>query len=198
AKSIAFENTAGPGGAQAVALRVAGNYSAFFNCAFRGYQDTLYVDQGHQFYRNCEIAGTIDFIYGQSSTLIQNSTILVRNPAQGQQNVVVADGTFQFNKFRTGIVLQNCSIIPDVDLKPYLQIVKTYLARPWKPFSTAVFINNYIDGFVQPEGYMIWNETHPNTENSYFAEFGNIGPVAKTTTRVKWAKGLISKKAASI
>ncbi|GAU36419.1 hypothetical protein TSUD_38870 [Trifolium subterraneum] len=80
--------------------------------------------------------------------------------------------------FSTGIVLQNCSIMPDVELKPYLQTMKTYLARPWKPFSTAVFLNKYIDDFVQRDEYMIWNKTQPNTEHSYFAEFENIGPDA--------------------
>jgi pectinesterase len=198
AKSITFENTAGAIGKQAVAIRVAGDKSAFFDCAFHGHQDTLYVDKGSQFYRDCEISGTIDFIYGHSSTLIQNSKILVRNPLKNQSNVVVADGTKQYNRFRTGIVLQNCSIMPDVGFKPYVQTVKTYLARPWKNFSTAVFLENYIADFVQRDGYMIWSKEQPNIEHPYFAEFGNTGPGANATARVYWAKGLITKKAASI
>jgi pectinesterase len=68
---------------------------------------------------------------------------------QGQDNVVVADDNFCNSMFNTEIVLQNCSIMPDVELKPYLQTGKTYLVRPWKLFSTAVFLNNYTDDFVQ-------------------------------------------------
>jgi pectinesterase len=145
------------------------------------------------------ISGTIDFIYGHSSTLIQNSKILLRKPLlDGQSNVVVADATSKYSRFRTGIVLQNCSIIPDDDLKPYLHLVKTYLARPWDKFSTAVFLENYIADFVDREGYMIWSKDKPNIEHPYFAEFGNTGPGANATARVYWAKGLITKKAASI
>ncbi|KAK2431047.1 pectinesterase [Trifolium repens] len=199
AKSISFENTAGAIGMQAVAIRVGGDKSAFFDCAFYGHQDTLYVDQGLQFYRDCVISGTIDFIYGHSSTLIQNSKILLRKPLlDGQSNVVVADATSKYSRFRTGIVLQNCSIIPDDDLKPYLHLVKTYLARPWDKFSTAVFLENYIADFVDREGYMIWSKDKPNIEHPYFAEFGNTGPGANATARVYWAKGLITKKAASL
>jgi pectinesterase len=82
----------------------------------------------------------------------------------------------------------------DVELKPYLQTVETYLARPWMPFSTAVFLNNYIEHFVQRDGYMMWNKTQLNTKQFYFIDFGNIDPSANTTTWVKWAKCLINKK----
>ncbi|PNY08310.1 pectinesterase [Trifolium pratense] len=198
AKYIKIENTADATGEQAVAIRVVGDRSAFYNCAFRSHQDTLFVDNGRQFYRDCEISGTIDFIYGRSSTLIQNSQILVRKPLEGQSNVVVADGTSAYSRFTTGIVLQNCSILPDNEFKPYLHTTKTYLARPWGQFSTAVFLENYIADFIQMDGYLIWSKDQPNIENPYFAEFGNTGPGANATARVSWAKGLISKKAASI
>ncbi|RHN57202.1 putative pectinesterase [Medicago truncatula] len=134
------------------------DHSSFFNCEFRGYQDTLYVDQGYQFYRNCKTYGTIDFIYGHSTTLIQNSTILVRKPALGQSNVVVADVTNINTNLSTDIVLQNYSISPNVELTPFPPTVKTYLARPWQAFSTAVFLNNYIDDFIHQDGYMIWTK----------------------------------------
>ncbi|XP_004503204.1 pectinesterase-like [Cicer arietinum] len=193
AMSIAFENKAGPKAQQAVALLVEGDQSVFFRCAFLGYQDTLYANRGRQFYRNCEIYGTIDFIFGEfGTTLIQNSKILVRKPIQGQQNVVVADGS-SLKGTHTGIVLQNYSIMPHIELYPYRLTVKTYLARSWKAFSRAVFINNYFDELIQRDGYMIWNVNETNTKNSYFAEFGNIGPGANASARVKWAKGVITK-----
>lgn len=43
---------------------------------------------------------------------------------------------------------------------------------------------------------MIWKINETNTENSYFAEFGNIGPSANATTKVKWAKGVINRNEA--
>lgn len=196
AKSIAFENTAGPEGHQAVALRVQGDRSAFFDCALRGFQDTLYAHAHRQFYRNCEISGTIDFIFGYGTTLIQNSKIIVRRPGPNQQNIVVADGTDQ-KSMPTGIVLQGCEIMPEAGLSADRLTVKSYLARPWKAFSRAVFIENVIGDLIQPEGYIPWNPIEPNTQNAYFVEFGNTGPGSNAQARAQWAKGLISKEEAS-
>ncbi|GAU22657.1 hypothetical protein TSUD_234790 [Trifolium subterraneum] len=110
------------------------------------------------------------------------------------------DSSSTFAKFFTAksITFENTAGPEDVELKPNLQTVKTYLARPWEPFSTAVFLNNYIDGFVRRDGYRIWSNDQPNIKTPYFAEFGNTGPGANATERVKWAKGLISKRAAAI
>ncbi|MED6113035.1 hypothetical protein PIB30_067282 [Stylosanthes scabra] len=197
AKSIAFENTAGAEGHQAVALRIQGDRSAFFDCAMRGYQDTLYAHAHRQFYRNCEISGTIDFIFGYGTTLIQNSRIIVRKPMSNQQNIVVADGTDQKN-MPTGIVLQNCEIMAEPALYPDRLTVRTFLARPWKAFSRAVFIENNIGDLIQPQGYIPWNPpTEANTDHCYFVEFGNTGAGANAQARAKFAKGLISKDEAA-
>ncbi|MED6164522.1 hypothetical protein PIB30_090942 [Stylosanthes scabra] len=197
AKSIAFENTAGAEGHQAVALRIQGDRSAFFDCAMRGYQDTLYAHAHRQYYRNCEISGTIDFIFGYGTTLIQNSKIIVRKPMSNQQNIVVADGTDQKN-MPSGIVLQNCEIMAEPALYPDRLTVRTFLARPWKAFSRAVFIENNIGDLIQPQGYIPWNPpTEANTDHCYFAEFGNTGAGANAQARAKFAKGLISKNDAA-
>ncbi|MBA0844199.1 hypothetical protein Goarm_001314, partial [Gossypium armourianum] len=92
AKSMGFQNTAGPEKHQAVALRIQSDKSAFFNCRIDAYQNTLYNQVNRQFFRNCVISGTIDFIFGDSSTVIQNSLIIVRRPMNNQFNTVTAQG----------------------------------------------------------------------------------------------------------
>ncbi|KAK7269561.1 hypothetical protein RIF29_22293 [Crotalaria pallida] len=183
-KSMAFENTAGAAGHQAVALRNQGDMSAFFDCAMHGYQDTLYVQTNRQFYRNCEISGTIDFIFGSSSTLIQNSRIIVRKPGPSQFNTVTADGTKQRN-MATGIVLQNCEILPEKELYPVRFDFKSYLGRPWKDYARTVVMESTIGDFIQPEGWTPWSGTL-FLDTLYYAEYANTGPGANLNGRVKW------------
>jgi pectinesterase len=78
ARGITFENTAGPEQHQAVALRVEGDQCAFQGCAILGHQDSLYTHSLRQFYKDCTIAGTVDFIFGNSAAVFQTCKIVVR------------------------------------------------------------------------------------------------------------------------
>ncbi|RZC82195.1 hypothetical protein C5167_044974 [Papaver somniferum] len=80
ATNITFENRAGPYKGQAVALRVSSKRAVFYRCSFLGYQDTLYVHKNVQFFRECDVYGTTDFICGDSSVVIQKSHIYTRAP----------------------------------------------------------------------------------------------------------------------
>src|SRR5215813_327460 len=66
AENITFENTAGPVG-QALALRVDGDRVSFKNCRFLGWQDTILLNRGRQYFENCYIAGHVDFIFGAAT-----------------------------------------------------------------------------------------------------------------------------------
>lgn len=92
ARDMTFENTAGPHKHQAVALRVSSDLSIFYRCSFKGYQDTLLVHSLRQFYRDCHIYGTIDFIFGDASAVFQNCDIFVKRPMDSQSNMITAQG----------------------------------------------------------------------------------------------------------
>ncbi|GAU11347.1 hypothetical protein TSUD_343380 [Trifolium subterraneum] len=197
ARDMTFQNTAGPIGEQAVAFHNQGDRSAIVNCHFEGYQDTLYVHANRQFYRDCVISGTIDFIFGTSHTLIQNSEIILRKPGVNQTvNTITADGTGVSKDMFTGIVIQNCTIVPDKELIPVITKVKSYLGRPWKELSRTVFMESNLGDVIDPKGWTPWpdNGTEINIDRCYYAEYANTGLSANTSQRVKWKgyQGIIS------
>ncbi|KAL9365829.1 hypothetical protein Peur_043702 [Populus x canadensis] len=183
ARDMGFRNTAGAIKHQAVALMSNADMSAFYRCSMDAFQDTLYTHANRQFYRECNIYGTVDFIFGNSAVVIQNSNILPRKPMEGQQNTITAQGRIDPNQ-NTGISIQNCTILPFGDLSS----VKTYLGRPWKNYSTTVFMRSMMGSLIDPAGWLPWiGDTAPPT--IFYAEFENFGPGASTKNRVKW-KGL--------
>ncbi|MBA0802288.1 hypothetical protein Gohar_012599 [Gossypium harknessii] len=187
AKSMGFQNTAGPEKHQAVALRIQSDKSAFFNCRIDAYQDTLYNQANHQLFRNCVISGTIDFIFGDSPTVIQNSLIIVRRPMDNQFNIVTAQGK-DFIDENTGTVIQNCKIVPEQKLFNDRFKIATYLGRPWKKFSTTIIMESILGDFIKPEGWILF-EGHDKVnyeETLYYAEYNNRGPGANLNARVNW------------
>uniref|UniRef100_A0ACD5V0W2 Uncharacterized protein n=1 Tax=Avena sativa TaxID=4498 RepID=A0ACD5V0W2_AVESA len=183
-KSMGFVNTAGPDGHQAVALHVQGDFSVFFNCRFEGYQDTLYVHANRQFFRNCEVLGTIDFIFGNSAALFQNCLMTVRKPMESQGNMITAHGRTDKN-MPTGIVLQGCKIVPEQALFPVRMDIPSYLGRPWKEFARTVVMESTIGDFIKPEGWSVWMGDI-GLSTLYYAEYANTGPGAGTSKRVTW------------
>ncbi|GLJ10953.1 hypothetical protein SUGI_0138700 [Cryptomeria japonica] len=184
AKDIQIRNTAGPEKHQAVALLVASDFSTFLSCNFSAYQDTLYVRKYRQFYRDCWISGTVDFIFGDSVVVIQNSTLVARRPGENQKNALTAQGRTDPNE-NTGIVIQNCHITGEADLVANIDSFPTYLGRPWKNFSRTVFMLSQLDGLINPAGWLEW-DGNAGLKTLQYYEYENSGPGGATTHRVDW------------
>lgn len=73
---ITFENSAGRVG-QAVALHVEGDRATFRHCRLLGNQDRLFlaIENSRQYYQDCYIEGTTDFIFGASTAVFERCTI---------------------------------------------------------------------------------------------------------------------------
>lgn len=149
-----------------------------------GNQDTLYVQAGRQFYRNCVISGTIDFIFGDATVVIQNSLLIVRRPMDNQLNAVTAQGRKERHQ-PTGIVIHNCRIVPEQKLFADRFKIPTYLGRPWKEFSRTVIMESTLADFIQPAGWFPWAGNFA-LDTLYYAEYANRGPGARTNQRVHW------------
>jgi len=176
AENITFENSAGPVG-QAVAVRTDGDMAAFKNCRFIGFQDTLYPhgENSRQYYKNCYIEGTVDFIFGWSTAVFEDCTIFCKD-----HGYITAPSTNENTRF--GFVFLNCKITGGAPVNSF------YLGRPWRPFGKSVFISCEMGPHIKPEGWHNWNK--PDAEKTaFFAEYKNTGPGSKGT-RVEWSHQL--------
>ncbi|PHU26596.1 Pectinesterase/pectinesterase inhibitor 18 [Capsicum chinense] len=184
AQDLRFQNTAGPQKHQAVALRVGADFSVINRCKMDAFQDTLYTHTLRQFYRDCYITGTVDFIFGNAAVVFQNCKLAARKPMSGQKNMVTAQGREDPNQ-NTGTSIQKCDIIPSSDLGAVKGSVKTYLGRPWKEYSRTVFMQSNIGDHIDPAGWSEWKGDFA-LKTLYYGEYMNKGPGAGTSNRVKW------------
>jgi pectinesterase len=183
AERITFQNSSGPVG-QAVAVRVDGDQVVFKGCRFLGFQDTLYPhgEKSRQYYKDCYIEGTVDFIFGWSTAVFDNCTIFCK-----KEGYITAASTIENAPF--GFVFMNCKITGDGSEGSF------YLGRPWRPFAKTVFISCYLDKQIKPEGWHNWKK--PDAERtSYYAEYKSSGPGANATARVPWSHQLTDEQAA--
>ncbi|KAJ9183673.1 hypothetical protein P3X46_007496 [Hevea brasiliensis] len=184
ARDITFENTAGAAKHQAVALRSDSDLSVFFRCEIKGYQDTLYTHTMRQFYRECRISGTVDFIFGDATAVFQNCQILAKKGLSNQKNTITAQGRKDPNE-PTGFSIQFCNISADIDLLPYTNSTYTYLGRPWKNFSRTVVMQSYMSDVIRPQGWLEWSGDQ-YLDTLHYGEYLNYGPGAGLANRVKW------------
>ncbi|KAJ4824656.1 hypothetical protein Tsubulata_047778 [Turnera subulata] len=182
--NLTIRNTAGAIKHQAVALRNGADLSVFYNCSFEGYQDTLYTHSMRQFYRECDVYGTVDFIFGNAAVVLQNCNLYPRLPMSGQFNAVTAQGRTDPNQ-NTGTSIHNCTITAAPDLAASNATVNTYLGRPWKEYSRTVVMQSFLDSLINPAGWSVWSGDFA-LNTSYYAEYDNQGPGSDTTNRVTW------------
>lgn len=182
AKNLTIENKAGRVG-QAVALHIEGDRASIINCRLLGNQDTVYTarDTSRQYYKQCYIEGTTDFIFGAATAVFQNCTI--KNLSN---SYITAASTTQGQRF--GYVFLDCKVIADTAAK------RCYLGRPWRPYARTVFINTELGSHIRPEGWHNWGKPD-NEKTAFYAEYNSKGPGANPSKRVPWSKQLTKKQA---
>lgn len=176
AENITFENAAGPVG-QAVACFVGGDRAAFRNCRFLGNQDTLYTwCPGRQYYKDCYLEGTVDFIFGRSTAVFDGCRIHAK-----RRGYLTAPSTDK--GARCGYLFLDCSLTADEGVD------RVFLSRPWRDYAHAVFARCEMGAHIHPEGWHNWNK--PEREKTVtYAEYANYGPGADTSARVRFGKQL--------
>jgi pectinesterase len=186
AENITFENSAGPVG-QAVAVMVAGDQAIFRNCRFLGFQDTLYTwgKTSRQYYEDCYIEGTVDFIFGSSTAVFNRCEINVKRSGC----CLTAASTPENTKY--GYVFLNCKLTAADG------VTGVYLGRPWRPYAKTVFYNCEMGKHIIPEGWNNWDKKDAE-KTTFYAEYGSKGAGANRAGRVKWSHQLKSHQASAL
>lgn len=174
---------------QAVALMTTGknDRAVFRNVTIRGYQDTLFVDAGRQWFHGCRIEGHVDFIFGAGQAVFEQCEIVSRNRAnKNPTGYITAPSTSGSKPY--GFLFVDSRFLKEESVPAG----SVRLGRPWHPRAdlsvngSAVFMHCYMDDHLGPEGYApisgvnaagerIWFEVD---ENSRFFEYDNNGPGA--------------------
>ncbi len=181
AENITFENAAGPVG-QAVALHVEGDRCIFKNCRFLGNQDTIYTggDGSRQYFLECYIEGTTDFIFGAATAVFENCTIHSK-----KNSYLTAASTTEGKQY--GYVFLNCKLTASSEA------TKVYLGRPWRNYAKTVFVNCELGSHILPEGWHNWSK--PDAEKTtFYAEYNSTGNGANVVSRVPWSHQLTKKE----
>ena len=177
AEGITFANTAGRVG-QAVACFISADRAYFKACRFLGNQDTLYTyGKGcRQYYEDCYVEGTVDFIFGWSTAVFNRCTI--HSLGQGY---LTAPSTDKEQKY--GYVFYDCKMTAE----PGVEGVA--LSRPWRPYAKAVFIRCDLGGHIAPAGWNNWGKKS-NEETVTYAEYQNTGEGARPEARAPYGHQL--------
>jgi pectinesterase len=183
AENITFENSAGAVG-QALAIRVDGDRAVFRNCRFLGWQDTILLNRGRQYFENSTIAGHVDFIFGAATAWFEKCHIQCLGDGYITAASTPADQPF-------GFVFSNCRITGEP------AEARTYLGRPWRIYASTFFLNTKMSEVVRPEGWHDWKkpETH---QTARYAEFHSTGPGANPQSRVSWSRQLTTNEVKAV
>lgn len=181
AENITFENSSGPVG-QAVACFVSADRVYFKNCRFLGFQDTLYTysKQSRQYYEDCYIEGTVDFIFGWSTAVFNRCHIHSK-----RDGYVTAPSTDKGKKY--GYVFYDCKLTAEPEA------IKVYLSRPWRPYAQAVFIRCELGKHIFPIGWNNWGKKE-NEKTVFYAEYESRGEGAHPKARAGFSQQLKNLK----
>lgn len=116
-------------------------------------RDQLYMEgQAVHLFENCEIFGTVDFIFGGAEAWFKNCRIVSLKDKRGYGYVAAPSHSL---KQETGYVFVGCKF-ENGGASPS----SVYLARPWRDFGKCEFLNCEAGSHINPALFDKWNDTY--------------------------------------
>jgi len=187
---------------QAVALSLRADRAVVRHVRLLGAQDTLYASSmgcmqgalpgtdcvtGRQYYSDCYIEGHVDFIFGDAKAVFENCEI--RSIAHAAGGYLTAQSNTRPGQ-DAGYVFNHCKITADKGAGD------VYLGRPWRDYSTVIFMNTDIEAPIMAAGWSEWKDApQPRLPTATYAEFNSTGPGANPMAREPLSKQLTAAEA---
>jgi len=170
-------------GSQAVALHVTGDREVFRKVRFLGFQDTLYADSklchapgdgatchaAREYYSDCYIEGHVDFIFGDAKAVFDRCEI---HTLPHVMDTITAQSRLRPEE-DSGYVFRDCTVTGDPGSQDIL------LGRPWRAYSTVVFLNTDFQAPLDPAGWKEWNGALATSDYEEYKSHGQAGDVTK-------------------
>ncbi len=224
-KNLTIKNTAGPGEikGQAIAVYADAERCFFENVRMLGCQDTLFCAplpvnerqkngffgpraftpriKTKQYYKNCEIHGDVDFIFGGADAVFDDCIIQCNNRYKDEKaGGAVKDGSTaerRINGYITaasglkdglGFVFRNCTIKGEEGCRK----ASVFLGRPWREEAKTVFLNCRMDETIAPERFSGWGTVDKDEPDTFYGEYGTLaldsGSFADISHKNRWVK----------
>jgi len=175
-------------GSQAVALHVTGDREIFRHVRFLGFQDTLYADSkschtpggmagggaspcqaSRQYYADCYIEGHVDFIFGDAKAVFDRCEI---HALAHVMDTLTAQSRLRPEE-DSGYLFRDCTVTGDAGAQDIL------LGRPWRAYSTVVFLNTDFKAPLDPAGWKEWSGALATSDYEEYNSHGMAGDVSK-------------------
>ena len=184
---------------QAVALSLRADRAVVRHVRLLGAQDTLYASSmgcmkegsecktGRQYFTDCYIEGHVDFIFGDAKAVFESCEI--RSIAHAEGGFLTAQSNTRPGQ-DAGYVFNRCKITADTGAG------EVYLGRPWRDYSTVIFMNTDIEAPIMAAGWSDWKGApQPRLPMATYAEFRSTGPGANAKARESYSKQLTAEEA---
>jgi pectin methylesterase-like acyl-CoA thioesterase len=184
---------------QAVALSLRADRAVLRHVRLLGAQDTLYASSigcmngqsacrtGRQYYADCYIEGHVDFIFGDAKAVFDGCEI--RSIAHVAGGYLTAQSNTRQGQ-DAGYVFNHCKLTSEAGVE------NVYLGRPWRDYSTVIYMNTEMGGHIMPAGWFDWKSAPtPRLPTATYAEFNSTGPGANPKAREPYSKQLMTVEA---
>ena len=174
---------------RALALLCQSDQFSMYNCSLLGYQDTLEVFYGRQYFENCYVTGCTDFIFGTNATALFESCeihVIYKSNASAYITAMKGNNKSADDAVKYGIVFDYCNFIADEGVANG----STSIGRTWGSYAAVMTMNSklgahistqtYADSSVKYYRYLSMN-CMPTEDTVKYTEYNNSGDAAMTT-----------------